>query len=49
MNILELRDDELQALLFAAKSDLETINSDIETFAGDDEPLLSAIAKMENL
>ena len=49
MSSIELRDDEIKALLFAAKSDLETVNSDIETFSGDDEPLLSAIAKLENL
>lgn len=46
MNI-QLEDYEIKALLFAARADLETINNDIEEFAGDDEPLLSAIQKLE--
>ena len=47
MAVIELNDHEIKALLFAAKADLETVNNDIETFAGDDEPLLSAIQKLE--
>lgn len=45
--MIDLDQHELRAVIFAVKSDLETVNNNIENFVGDDEPLLSALAKLE--
>lgn len=43
------RPDEIDALLFAARADLETVNGAIEEFAGEDEALITAIEKLERM
>ena len=47
--MLNLSKRELNALIFAIKSDLETINNDIEEFAGEDELLLPVLQQLERI
>ncbi len=44
---IELTERERQAVLFALKADLATVEGDIEEFAGDDEVLRPVIARLE--
>jgi len=45
--MIDLTPEELKAVIFAVKSDLETVNGNIEEFIGEDEILLSALQKLE--
>jgi len=47
--LINLDEHELKAVIFAVKSDLETVNNDIEEYAGEDEILLSALQKLEEV
>ena len=40
-------DNEIKALIFAVKADLETVNAAIEEFAGEDETLMTVLQKLE--
>ena len=47
-SMIDLTPDELIAVIFAVKADLQIVENDIEEFIGQDEVLLSALQKLEN-
>lgn len=46
MKPIELTPAELEAVIFAVKSDLEIVEGDIENFEGEDETLRDALQKL---
>lgn len=44
---IELSPEEVKVVLFALRSDLETVENNIEEFPGEDETIMTIIAKIE--